>query len=500
MGFRSVNAAEQHLRALEKKGAIDISAGASRGIRVRDGRPAGRAGRLLELPVIGRVAAGSPILAEEHRAGPLPGRPEPLHAARRLPAARARHVDARRRHPRRRPARRAPHAGSAHRPDRGRAPRRRGHRQALAPRAATSVAALCREPRLRRRSRSICAATRWPSRASRSASSATAKVCSLHKTPGYFRLSHRMAQAPACADESLHHRERQRQPARASRPGGRGRDPRSRRPAAGPRRPRRPALPPDADRASAPTFVAGAIATFELQGRWLQELVLIWWAIVVLFTAGAPACSLRLPPRPDKVASAPQWLRWLAIAALGNGASWGLAGGVFFRSLSDEQQVFLAFLLRRHGVGRHPGVRRLLADLRALRRGHPRPVLLRAAHLRQPPVRRDRAAGAAVLRHQRGDRLPADAGVPFRLPPAPRLRQADARTTASLNQRLERQLVELEEARRQVEASGRKLALFAERAPIAVLELQPDGTRHAGRTMPPRSCSATPPPSWSAAA
>jgi repressor LexA len=66
MGFRSVNAAEQHLRALEKKGAIDIEAGASRGIRVRDGKPAGKLGRLLELPVIGRVAAGSPILAEEH--------------------------------------------------------------------------------------------------------------------------------------------------------------------------------------------------------------------------------------------------------------------------------------------------------------------------------------------------------------------------------------------------------------------------------------------------
>jgi len=66
MGFRSVNAAEQHLRALEKKGAIEISSGASRGIRVRDGRPASRAGRLLELPVIGRVAAGSPILAQEH--------------------------------------------------------------------------------------------------------------------------------------------------------------------------------------------------------------------------------------------------------------------------------------------------------------------------------------------------------------------------------------------------------------------------------------------------
>ena len=69
MGFRSVNAAEQHLRALEKKGAIDIAAGSSRGIRVKDGRPAGKAGRLMELPVVGRVAAGSPMLAQEHLQG-----------------------------------------------------------------------------------------------------------------------------------------------------------------------------------------------------------------------------------------------------------------------------------------------------------------------------------------------------------------------------------------------------------------------------------------------
>src|SRR5438046_1386829 len=69
MGFRSVNAAEQHLRALEKKGAIEISSGASRGIRVRDSRGSNRAGKLLELPVIGRVAAGAPILAEENVQG-----------------------------------------------------------------------------------------------------------------------------------------------------------------------------------------------------------------------------------------------------------------------------------------------------------------------------------------------------------------------------------------------------------------------------------------------
>ena len=69
MGFRSVNAAEQHLRALEKKGAIDIAEGASRGIKVRDNRPGHRAGKLMELPVVGRVAAGSPMLAEENLQG-----------------------------------------------------------------------------------------------------------------------------------------------------------------------------------------------------------------------------------------------------------------------------------------------------------------------------------------------------------------------------------------------------------------------------------------------
>ena len=69
MGFRSVNAAEQHLRALEKKGALDIESGASRGLRVRDTKAVHRMGKLMELQVIGRVAAGSPILAEEHVQG-----------------------------------------------------------------------------------------------------------------------------------------------------------------------------------------------------------------------------------------------------------------------------------------------------------------------------------------------------------------------------------------------------------------------------------------------
>ncbi len=57
LGFRSANAAEEHLRALARKGAIELRAGTSRGIRLL--APAG-------VPVIGEVAAGSPLLASEH--------------------------------------------------------------------------------------------------------------------------------------------------------------------------------------------------------------------------------------------------------------------------------------------------------------------------------------------------------------------------------------------------------------------------------------------------
>jgi repressor LexA len=81
LGFRSANAAEEHLQALARKGAIEISPGTSRGIRLRDmGQERGHeraspfGGRqlalphpaLMQLPLIGRVAAGSPILAQEH--------------------------------------------------------------------------------------------------------------------------------------------------------------------------------------------------------------------------------------------------------------------------------------------------------------------------------------------------------------------------------------------------------------------------------------------------
>jgi repressor LexA len=57
-GFRSANAAEEHLRALARKGVIEIVPGTSRGIRLSEENRG--------IPIVGRVAAGNPILAEEH--------------------------------------------------------------------------------------------------------------------------------------------------------------------------------------------------------------------------------------------------------------------------------------------------------------------------------------------------------------------------------------------------------------------------------------------------
>ncbi|HEX9473086.1 MAG TPA: repressor LexA, partial [Steroidobacteraceae bacterium] len=61
LGFRSPNAAEEHLRALARKGCVELVPGSSRGIRLKDTLRV-----QLGLPLVGRVAAGRPMLAEEH--------------------------------------------------------------------------------------------------------------------------------------------------------------------------------------------------------------------------------------------------------------------------------------------------------------------------------------------------------------------------------------------------------------------------------------------------
>ncbi|WP_445395584.1 transcriptional repressor LexA [Zobellella sp. An-6] len=63
LGFKSANAAEEHLKALAKKGVIEMMPGTSRGIRLAQEEEAGEEPGL---PLIGRVAAGEPILAQQH--------------------------------------------------------------------------------------------------------------------------------------------------------------------------------------------------------------------------------------------------------------------------------------------------------------------------------------------------------------------------------------------------------------------------------------------------
>ena len=61
LGFKSANAAEEHLRALKRKGVLELVPGASRGIQLKDSLR-----EQIGLPLVGRVAAGNPILAEEN--------------------------------------------------------------------------------------------------------------------------------------------------------------------------------------------------------------------------------------------------------------------------------------------------------------------------------------------------------------------------------------------------------------------------------------------------
>ena len=80
LGFRSPNAAEEHLKALARKGAIKMIPGASRGIRLPQepavAEPATAEQAPAGVPIVGRVAAGSPTLATEHIEAWCPVQPD----------------------------------------------------------------------------------------------------------------------------------------------------------------------------------------------------------------------------------------------------------------------------------------------------------------------------------------------------------------------------------------------------------------------------------------
>src|SRR6266581_7018687 len=224
----------------------------------------------------------------------------------------------------------------------------------------------------------------------------------------------------------------------------------------------------------AATVVIGLISALELREGRIIELVAFWGGLLLLVSALHAALYFAYRRSADKLAQGEQWLRWLGIGAFAAGVTWGFGASVFFPSHADERQVFLAFLLSGVMSGGIP------------------------VYAASWPIFAAYAAGIAIpftyVLATFGNRLFAEiallvplfygvsVAIAYRLNrvfhSGYRLRHAYGKLTEDysvLNQRLELQLVELEEARRQVEASGRKLTLFAERAPIAVIELDPQG-------------------------
>src|SRR5262245_52078895 len=80
------------------------------------------------------------------------------------------------------------------------------------------------------------------------------------------------------------------------------------------------------------TLIVSGIAAYELRAGRYVEVVLFWAGLVVFLTLVRIALYWGYRRSENKFAEAEQWLRWLAISALANGATWGFAGAVFFPS------------------------------------------------------------------------------------------------------------------------------------------------------------------------
>jgi PAS domain S-box-containing protein len=204
------------------------------------------------------------------------------------------------------------------------------------------------------------------------------------------------------------------------------------------------------------TIAIGVISAVELrEGRFI-ELVIFWGGLLVLVVALHAMLYLGYRNDERKVQNTAQWLRWFGIGAFAAGAVWGFAAAVFFPSHADERQVFLAFLLAGVMSG---GIPMYAASW---------PIFAAYAAAIALPFTYVLATFGNRLFAEIALLIPLFYGVSVAI--AYRLNGVFL-SGYRLRHAYQRQLVELEEARRQIEASGRKLALFAERSPIAVLEL-----------------------------
>jgi PAS domain S-box-containing protein len=210
----------------------------------------------------------------------------------------------------------------------------------------------------------------------------------------------------------------------------------------------------------AATVVIGVIAAVELHEGRLIELLFLWSGLLaaVVLLHGLLYRSYRRDTR--RTENAEHWLRRLGIGAFAAGAVWGFAAAVFFPSHADERQVFLAFLLAGVISGGIP----MYAASWPIFAAYGAAIALPFTYVLATFGNRLFAEIALLIPLFYG----ASVAIAYRL-------NGVFLSGYQLRHAYQRSLVELDEARRQIEASGRKLALFAERSPIAVFELDGAG-------------------------
>jgi PAS domain S-box-containing protein len=223
------------------------------------------------------------------------------------------------------------------------------------------------------------------------------------------------------------------------------------------------------------TFVIGALVTYELWEQQLSGLVSAWWGFVLVVTAASTLLYIAYQRADDGAANAKRWLSWLSVCVIATGVGWGLAAGVFFPLNSNEERVFLSLLL----VGVTSVGVALFAASWPLFAGYAASIVVPFTYVLATSGIRLFAEIAMVLPFFYIIMVGIAHRLHHVLASGYRLRQAYGRLTDerhALNLQVENQIQELLDAQREIQASGRKLALFSERAPIAVFEMDANGT------------------------
>jgi len=222
-------------------------------------------------------------------------------------------------------------------------------------------------------------------------------------------------------------------------------------------------------------LVLSAVTTFEMYQPRLQELVLFWWIVVAVVSAAHIGLFIAYRQSSNSELTPQAWHRRMGIAALAGGTTWGFAAAVFFPAHTEEQQVFLAFMLAGVMAG---GVPIYAASWRVYAL-HAAGVVVPFTYVLAAFGKTSFTALAVLVPFFYAANVLVAYRVNHVFSEGYRLRHAYGHLTGdytSLNQRLEEQIAELMDAHREVDASGRKLALFAERAPIAVFEMDRNAT------------------------